>query len=341
MKKILAVAIASAFAAPAFAATANVDVYGRINTAFSFIGGDAENAEDVQLTNFGSRLGFKGSEDLGGGLKAIWQIESSINTEEGNGGLAARNSFVGVAGGFGTVLAGKHDTPLKLVGRKVDLFGDTFGDSRNLLGGYSDTRASNVVAYASPNLSGFSVLAAYTTDLAASNNAADNEDFSAWNVNLEYGNGPIYVGFAYGDGDAHETIGVDEHWRLAGSYSFGDFKIVGQYDVAADAYFGFDDLTGWMVGGAYKMGAMTFKANYMDSELGSYDADQWALGVDYALSKRTTVYALWTQQSGDYSVRANGNFDSVALGHGAGATDVVTSTDDKISALSIGVAHNF
>ncbi len=339
MKKILAVAIASAFAAPAFAATANVDIYGRINTAVSFMMDEADGQSSMQVTNFGSRLGFKGSEDLGGGLKGIWQIESSINTEEGNGGLSARNSFLGLSGGWGTVLAGKHDTPLKLVGRKVDLFGDTFADSRNVLGGGSDTRASNVVAYATPNLSGFSAMAAYTTDLVGSNSNPDLEDLDAWNVNAEYANGPIYVGFAYGDGDAHDFIGFEEQWRLAGSFSFGDFKVVGQYDnTGVDGY---DDYTAWMLGGSWKMGAMTFKADYMQGDFEDYDVDQWAIGVDYAMSKRTTVYALYTQQSGDFSVGSLGAFPSVALGGGAGATDVVFGEDEDIGAISVGIAHNF
>jgi len=345
MKKILAVAIASAFAAPAFAATANVDVYGRINTAVSFMM-DAEDGNDVQVTNFGSRLGFKGSEDLGGGLKAIWQIESSINGEEGAGTLAGRNTFIGLSGGWGTALVGKHDTPLKLVGRKVDLFGDTFADSRNLLGGFSDTRGNNVIAYATPSLSGFSALIAYTPDLTGSGTGADEDgddgsNGSAYNLNVEYGNGPIYLGFAYGDGDYHDNNGVDEHMRFAGSYKFGDFKIVGQYDyVDVQDY---DSYDAWMIGGSYTMGAMTFKGAYMTGEIEDADSDQWSLGVDYALSKRTTVYALYTNISGDFAVTsvANGVLDSVALGIGAGASDVVYADDDEVGAISIGVAHNF
>jgi len=211
MKKILAVALASAFAAPAFAATSNVDIYGRLHLSVNWYDDQPNSVSDIGISSNASRIGFKGSEDLGGGLKGIWQIESGFNADEQNGTLASRNSFVGLSGGWGTALLGNHDTPLKLVGRKVDLFGDTIGDSRNVMGGGSDARAQNVAAYISPNIAGFTFAGAYTTDLNGTGSTGDNEDEEAWNVNAEFAQGPFYVGAAYGDGDAHERIaGADE-----------------------------------------------------------------------------------------------------------------------------------
>ena len=375
MKKILAVAIATAFAAPAFAATSNVDIYGKLHMSLNWYDDIPTNKSDIGISSNASRIGFKGSEDLGGGLKGVWQIESSLNLDEQNGSLAGRNSFVGLSGGFGTALLGNHDTPLKLVGRKVDLFGDTLGDSRNVMGGGSDTRAQNVAAYISPNFSGFSGAFAYTTDLngtatpgscvpatiddheftvgenndytlAHTTNAtsctnggsasAADDDQSAWNFSAQYENGPIYVGFGYGDGDYHEDNNLEEHWRLAGAFSFGDFKVVGQYDSLGSALSGAAnrDYDAWMLGGAFKMGAMTFKANYMDGDYEnvSTDPQQFTIGVDYAMSKRTTAYAMY----------ANGEY--VTLGKGGGSSDQVSSCSTcggDISALSLGVVHNF
>ena len=80
MKKILAVAIASAFAAPAFAATANVDVYGSINVSIENVDNGVADWNRM-VTNNNSFLGFKGSEDLGGGLKAVWQLETNIQPD--------------------------------------------------------------------------------------------------------------------------------------------------------------------------------------------------------------------------------------------------------------------
>jgi len=346
MKKILAVAIATAFAAPAFAATSNVDIYGKLHLSVNWFNDQPSNINDIGISNNASRFGLKGSEDLGGGLKGIWQIESGVNLDEQNGTLANRNSFVGLSGGWGTALIGNHDTPLKLVGRKVDLFGDTLADSRNVMGGGSDTRAQNVVAYLTPAMSGFSGAIAFTTDLnvtqtygpaatsggtTAVTASGDRENANAWNLSAAYENGPIYVGFGYGDGDYHENNGLEEHWRLAGAFSFGDFKVVGQYDALGST--SNNDFDAWMIGGQFNMGAMAFKANYMDGEYddSSADPEQWTLGVDYAMSKRTSVYALYV--GGEY----------ITLGKGASASDQVGSgvSGGDISGLSFGVVHSF
>ncbi len=351
-KSLIALAVASAVSAPAFAATSNVDIYGVLHvsvSAFDDQAGTGAGSNDVQVTSNPSRIGFKGTEDLGGGLAAIWQVESSVNLDESGGTWAGRNSFVGLKGGFGTALLGRHDTPLKLVGRAVDLFGDTMADSRNVTGVGSDTRANNVVAYISPSFSGLSFAAAYTTDLSDAAGAlaaseADGQD--AYNLNATYTNGPLFLGLGYGDGDAHELLGFGAHWRAAAGFTFGNFKVVGQYDrlkdedsVAAAAANQLGDFDSWMLGAAYTMGNVVLKANYMEGEedncnVAGCDTQQWTIGADYNLSKRTTVYALY----------ADG--ENITFGAGAGSTDTVTGgapagTDAEVSMLSVGLKHSF
>jgi predicted porin len=335
-KSLIALAVAGAFATPAFAATSNVDIYGKLHASVNFYDDQPANINNVGISSNASRIGFKGSEDLGGGLKAIWQIESGLNLDEQNGTLSSRNSFLGLSGGWGTALIGNHDTPLKLVGRAVDLFGDTLADSRNVMGGGSDTRAKNVVAYISPSFSGLSFAGAYSTDLdtASTGNAGDLEDRAVWNVNATYSNGPLYLGAAYGDGDGHDALGLEEHWRLAAGFSFGDFRVVGQYDSLADATpaAGTGDYDAWMLGASWTMGNIVLKANYMDGDYDlAADPEQWTIGADYNLSKRTSVYALY----------ASG--ENVTLGGGAGASDRVASgvVGGDISAISLGVVHSF
>lgn len=345
-KKLIALAVAGMFAVPAaFAATSNVDIYGKFHASVNVYGGDYDDnaINNVGISNNASRIGFKGSEDLGGGLSAIWQVETSVNLDEGGGAAGSgRNTFIGLASkSMGTLTLGKQDTPLKLVGRSVDLFGDTIADSRNVLGGGSDTRTDNTVMYVSPDFSGFSLAAAYMTDPnvgstagpVTSTNAADREDSSAYNLSAAYSNGPIYVGLGYGDGDALENSGIDDHWRVAGAFTMGDLKFVAQYDKinreAANS-----DFDAWMLGAQYKMGNIVLKANYMDGNqdgTGTVDPKQWTVGADYLLSKRTTVYALY----------ANG--ENIALGAGAGINDQVGPEAGKedISAFSVGVVHSF
>lgn len=338
-KSLIALAVAGVVSAPAFAATANVDVYGKLHMAVSLFNDQPAATSDLQYSSNASRIGFKGAEDLGGGLSAIWQIESGVNLDEQNGTLASRNSFVGLKGGFGTVLLGNHDTPLKLVGRAVDLFGDTIADSRNVMGGGSDTRAKNVLAYISPDFSGFNIAAAYVTDFPGDTaTTGDLENKSVYNLNATYKNGPLFLGLGYGDGDGHEAAGVGAHMRGAAGFTFGNFKLVGQYDkldddntVNAAALPG--DFDAWMAGASFTMGAMVFKADYMDGDYdnSSHDPKQWTVGMDYNLSKRTAVYALY----------ADG--ENVTLGGGAGTSDRIGSgvAGGDVSAFSVGVTHTF
>ena len=341
-KSLIALAVAGVVVAPAaFAATSNVDVYGKLHVTVSVVGDAADEVSDLQVSSNASRIGLKGSEDLGGGMKAIWQVESSVDLDEQSGTLGGRNSFVGLSGGFGTALIGNHDTPLKMVGRTVDLFGDTQGDSRNVLGGGADMRAKNVIAYISPTFSGFSVIGAYSNDIAnagsccsspwGSEKYPDQDNMSVWNVTGQYQNGPIYAGISYAAGDGLEDYGFDSHLRLAGSYAFGDAKVVAEYD-KGDATSGGNDVDGWMVGGSYAMGPITLKANYATAEEDNVSDDwhQWNIGADYALSKRTTAYAMYTKGQG------------VHLNSGAGGSDWIwADASDDVSAFAVGVVHNF
>ena len=348
-KSLIALAVAGAFAAPAFAATENVDVYGKMHMSLSMFDDQPDGVNDVQISSNASRFGIKGAEDLGGGLSGIWQVESTVILDEQSGGLASRNSFVGLKGGFGTVLLGNHDTPLKLVGRAVDLFGDTMADSRNVNGIGSDTRAKNVLAYITPNMGGFGVAAAYSTDFnGATANAGDAADNAVYNLSVTYNNGPIFVGLGYGDGDGHENAGIGSQLRLAAGLTFGPAKIVAQFDTLDDDSHvqGLPgDFESFMIGAAFTFGNVVLKANYVEGtydgdinavdELGNplpqagRDVEQFTVGVDYNLSKRTTVYALYAAGEG------------VTLGSGAGSSDRISGVGADISALSLGVVHSF
>ena len=338
MKKILALAIASAFAAPAFAATANVDVYGKLHMSFSQFDDQPAGIKDQQFTSNPSRIGFKGAEDLGGGLAAIWQLEQTVGLDESGGSFATRNSFIGLKSNtMGTVIFGRNDTPLKSIGRTVDLFGDTLADSRNLLGGGSDTRANNTAQYTSPSFGGLSFAGAYSTDPTGSGNAGDATGSSAYNLSAAYNNGPLFLGLGYGDGDGHEANGFGKHMRAAAGFTMGNLKFVGQYDkrddddsVNAAAQAG--DFDAWMLGTAFTMGNIVLKANYMEGEfdgVNGFDQEQWTVGADYNLSKRTSVYALY----------ANG--ENVTLGGGAGSSDRIGGANGDISAISVGMIHSF
>lgn len=311
-KSLIALAVAGAFAAPAFAATSNVDVYGVMNIAIEDT--NVSNVDPSIVDNV-SRIGFKGAEDLGGGMKAVWQIESGIDVTAGNSTLASRNSFIGLAGGFGTVLMGRHDTPYKLGTGKLDIFGDTIGDYNTgrldgvqLINNTHDHRNGQALAYISPTFSGFHVAVAAVMANTAAN--IDNGDtFDATSITGVYENGPLFASLSWQDAKVLDS----EALKLGVGYAFGDTK-VGFVWEDIDNGAG-TDRDSWLLNVAHAMGPITLKAQYGQADVGNADQDALMVGVDYALSKRTTAYFVY------------GNGDNDA--------------GDDVSGWNLGVKHSF
>jgi predicted porin len=304
-KTLIALAVAGAFAAPAFAATSNVDVYGVMNVALEDT--DATGITPAVLSNT-SRIGFKGSEDLGGGLKAIWQIENGLSGNGTNfgGAVANRNTFVGLAGDFGTALIGQHDTPYKIATGSLDPFADTIADYNlgrldgvQLLANGHDARSPNAIAYISPTFSGFHVAAA----LVANENAGVNDkSMDAVSLAGIYSNGPLFASLAYQDlGDVAGANATNDAWKLGVGYTFGDIKVGFLYE-EVDTGAAATDRDSWQINGVYSMGPIAMKAVYGKADVGvgvGSDQDMWALGLDYSMSKRTTAYVVYGQGDND------------------------------------------
>jgi predicted porin len=244
-----------------------------------------------------SRLGVKGSEDLGNGLKAIYQIEFNVDIanenrdndiDNGNrgDGISFRNSFVGLAGNFGTFLIGRHDTPLKISTGKLDLFSDTLADYNYTIG-FQDIRADNTIAYISPSWSGFSFAAAIipaggANPLGQFNN--DNDSISsAYSLAAIYNNGPFYVSAAY------ENLS-DDHWVGASDPLAGTiYQTFTRDDVITGLYGkGARDDAKWRIGlGLLDWNGFTLTGIYEQrtNVLGvpkSADMDLWQIQAGYA-----------------------------------------------------------
>lgn len=336
-KSLIALAVAGTFAAPAMAATSNVDVYGRLDVA---IQDTNATGTEIQVTDNASRIGFKGSEDLGGGLKAIWQIESQLNATgndglDGNGTIGGRNTFVGLAGGFGTFVMGRHDTPYKLGTLSLDIFGDTIGDYNGRLAyagttldpinSTHDARLGNAIAYISPTWSGFHFAAAVVAgnDAAAFDN--NNKTFDAYSLTGVYANGPLFASLSYQNvGDAGGSAGSQKAaaWKLGLGYTFGDAKVGFIYEDlnndTGSAVNGGLDRSSWVLNGSYAMGPITLKAQYgkiSDWTALNQDPSKWDLGLDYALSKRTKAYFVYSSTNDDNPATKNLNGYNIGLQH--------------------------
>lgn len=352
-KKMIALALAAAFAAPAaFADTGTVKVTGYVNLSLDRLDTDtppAAGAEDSSwfVSSNASNIVFSGDEPLGNGLKAIWQMQNYVSFgQTGNSAAPADswtngNSFVGLQGGWGTFLMGRNDTPMKILGAKVDLFRNQIGDSRNLINqmtgaaGGMDARPGNIIQYNSPAWSGFQASVQYGPEEGVT-------DGDRWSASLGYENGPLLFGLAY---ERHNAgvggVGANDEdaWRLGAGYSFGNTRLVGLYQKSSDvAGVANADVKVWGLGLAHKFGAHTVKAQYYKAD--DYDntsdtgANMWAVGWDYAFSKRTTAYVAYARTSND----ANVAYTPFGGGHG---DNPGTGAGRDPQGLSLGIVHKF
>ncbi|MGD9787350.1 MAG: porin [Sulfuricellaceae bacterium] len=403
-KKLIALAVAGAFVAPAaFAESGNVTIYGVMDASYDITDNGNSTTAQGERTNKvssnSSRIGFKGSEDLGNGLSAVWQLETGINVDgTTDSNLNSRNTFVGLSGKtWGTVILGRHDTPYKLSTRSLDMFADGLADNRNIMGGGSSTslgsnkvaniagtgtaatlngsvasfdgRQSNVVAYISPTMNGFTAAIAYVAG-AESAATSGNKKGNAWSAMANYSNGPWYGALAYerhnfgtaGTGSLGPTVYLDkngttadisdrsEHaWKLGVGYKANNFRVGFAYEKTSDDLgnvaalkCGSSDCLGhnaWNLGGGYTFGNNEVKVQYTKAgDMGSTansGAKQWAIGLDHNFSKRTKIYAQYVKLSNDVNAQYGLN--------GAGATGTVNAKglDADPSAWSFGMRHSF
>lgn len=366
-KKLIALAVAGACTLPmvAMADSGNVKISGYLNVSVDSLdgsetSGSANRGRNVNVSNNSSNIVFSGDEALGNGLKAIWQLQTFVGMGETGNAVGSGNawtngnSFLGLAGNFGTIYAGKDDTPMKKVGASVDLFRNQLGDNRNLTAdiatnGYGlDQRFSNVVGYITPTVNGLSGAIMYVSNVnvtaggsAAANSAYDNTP-DAWSGMAKYENGPLMLAAAYEKHNLNDLgtgLQDEKAWRVVGGYSFGDAKVVALYQEQRDAG-GVNnaDRKVWGLGGAYKVGVHTFKLQYYKSDevdnTSETGADMWALGVEHALSKRTSLYAVYARVNNDSSA----SMTPFGGGHG---DQPGTPTGQDPSGFSLGMIHTF
>jgi predicted porin len=347
-KKLIALAVAGVLAAPV-AAQAGVEVYGQVRLSVGFIGDDAASPADdssLAVTSHASRLGFKGAEDLGDGLKAVYQVEAQVDMDDDNAGLitGTRNTFIGVAGGFGTVVAGRHDTPYKMSTSKLDVFSDTYGDYNAVISATHDARLDNVVAYISPDMSGFTLAVAYVSDIANDDlpDSSSTVDNDAVSIAGMYSNGPLYASLAFQRvSDFTGTAGEDaDAMKLGVGYKLGQTDLGFVYEnteVSLTAPAAKTDQDAIYFSVAHPITADTnvkFAIGQLDeSSSGAKDGGDFiAIGVAKNMTKNAELYALYSQMSND----TNGT-----NGLTAGSGPAAAAADKTASAFAVGMNLKF
>jgi predicted porin len=355
-KSLISIAILGALSNAAFAQS-NVVIYGTVDAGIvSERGGAAGTVTKVTSgAASASRIGFKGTEDLGGGLSAIFVAETGFRVDTGaldntNNQLFNRQSFVGLSSKeIGTLTLGRQYTPYYETLRDVaDPFAVGYaGSAKNLFPTVGDqTRTSNSVVYQTPEFSGFKGEVSYTLGEQAGN-ATTGREYGAY---VNYSNGPLNARVAYNarnnDTATVTTNGMGHNALLAVNYDFAVAKAYFAYGkdkglnsaalpnntafttapVAAST-----DSSDILVGATVPVGPQgTVMASFIrknDKEFANRDADQWAIGYSYALSKRTSTYVA-------YAKIKNKNGASYTVGN-----NTETGSGDK--AFNLGLKHTF
>ena len=356
-KSILALAVAAALTGFGTVAQADTTLYGSARVSVDWVDVDIEDNDYWDVVNNASRLGVRGSEDLGGGLSAIYQYEFGVDTTEGGSFTNGRPAWVGLKGGFGSVTAGTQWSAYYNVTGIADIFNSarTFATNTGYLGGQFGHRLDNTIMYTSPNMSGFTAQAMLLmngqTDSAKVPDVSDSVDL--WQIAANYSNGPIYAGAAYmqlSNSDEATFVGEDaSQWALVGAYKPGPFTVGLMYEQgdlnnislsklsdAALPLTGTDDTWSLYLFGAYTFGQNEIKAAYGymeperdyvlvadDTRRRSYSEIQnLLLSYQYNLSKRTRVWV-------EYLGRKDDN------------DGVISAVAGDQNVISIGTRHDF
>ena len=342
-KKLIALAIATAFSAPAFADNANVTFYGKAFLTLDSINSNQTGAvSKMRVNSNASRFGVKGGEDVGEGLKAIYQFEVQMDGDgSGKNGLGngTRNSAVGLSGDFGSLTFGNWDTPYKVTHNKIELFDNTtVFSATNLIGKASATgginyvtRLANMVQYVSPSLGGVKIAAMYAPDEAKTSTT----NKTVLSLSATYDQDAIFAAFGYDSRPDLTTTGqTDNAMRFVGRYSFGDAWLgatVERIKVNSSATASYTQSNMELVG-SVKLGVSNVALSYAKAgktDVSNTGCSQVSLRLGYDFSKRTEAFAAYTSLKNDSAATYNAIYGSSTA---AGATE---------TAIGFGLIHSF
>jgi predicted porin len=305
IKKILPVMIGAALVGGMSSAVADVTAMGHIDTSLNTTKNELLKNNDRlnNMTCTTCSFGFKGSEDLGNGLKAIFKIDFQYDTTErnANGSITDRDQWLGLDSNFGKLRLGTISTVYKSHGAMIDPIyrtvaqGRDWGLQSNLHTGAGDTeaqgRATNTIRYDSPSFAGFQVAGHYTVQKETQN---DPDADSPWGIGGHWQGGGFLVFADYITSDAG---GDDDAWKVGGRFGFDKFAIFGQYEGDGGAISG-------RTGGTIYDGNLDTNVAYQGVGDG---ADTWFVGGTAGFGNNL-LYAAYGQ-GGDKN-GANGRYQS-------------------------------
>jgi predicted porin len=315
MKKTL-IALAALAAAGAALAQSSVTLYGVADMGIQDTNAPGTKLQlngSAKMNNGDSRWGIRGTEDLGGGLKAGFNFEAGLKLDDGavnlsGGNYFSRGAYMTLSGGFGELSLGRRLNPAFNTAAAWELTGAAnYSAVVSQFGAVlAGVRTNDMIMYTSPNMNGF--VAQFGHRLKGDNapNKASND------LSLRYAQGPLSVGFNYNNNQG----GVGNNKHLGASYDFGAFKVAGAIIDPAGAARGF------AIGGSTTVGTVTLTADFV-RDTNAKDTD-FVLEAKYPLSKRTFAYGAYLRDG----KKKNGAFNAFAAGK-------------DIGGFGLGIRHNF
>ncbi len=303
-KKLIALAVAAVFSAPA--AMADVMVYGNIHMDIR-ANDEGNSTQNTTVNNNGSSLGFKGTEDLGNGLKTIFQYEMIYSGLDDSTAVSnAYDSYIGLTGDFGTFLVGRHNTPAKSAyyASGNDHLGDSIIDLNEI--GFTERRVNNAIAYVSPNFSGVRLAAAIVPgeQSGADDTTDENGLMDSYSLGVMYQGHGVKAGLGYetiadtsSNADNNDTTTL----HVGASYTFMNNYTVGAQYGSDDNVSNVDgtERTTFALAGKAQFGNNAIILNYGDTEtetsagVKSNDESHMGIGFHHTMSKRTSAYVAY------------------------------------------------
>jgi predicted porin len=323
IKRSIALAAITTLTAGTALAQSSVTVYGRLNVTAEEQKNIAVDGSQSVLQNNASRLGFKGVEDLGGGLKADFLMEHRFNVDTGtvtNSAFWAGDVWVGLTTNFGYFRAGRMTSAAYYATADwVSMHNHDTGTSADVLYTYLG-QDKNTIAYTTPSFGGFTI----EGQVSAGEGTGDQN--KVWNLAANYDGGALQLGAGY----EQESLYDDDQFGIRAAYTMGNLTFGGYYQYSNKT--GLGSRNNFRLSGMYAMGASEFHLNVgiADdwSSLNDSAANQYTVAYNYNLSKRTKIYAFYTMvdNSSNYSY--------------FGATSAAGAALDP-SSFAVGVRHNF
>ncbi|AIY40946.1 Outer membrane protein [Collimonas arenae] len=351
MKKALvvlsALSVLAAVAGAAHAQSSNVTIYGIVDSGIEFANNGKDSMSRVQSGSLAqSRIGFTGSEDLGGGLRALFTLENGFNVDNGTlaqtGLLFGRQAFVGLGSSAGTVTLGRQYEPLHSMYVKFTTHAVGFGDGpAAYVPAIEDVRLDNSIKYVSPVFHGVSMTLFYALGENTTVPAASKSYGNLLNIQANYDNGPLAAALSYVSKRKTAAAPDNITKNIAAAVSY-DFSVVKPYllletvrnDLSSAAIPNYDF---WSVAMDVPLGGGRLNFSYgslKNKSAANANSRSYGLVYDYDLSKRTTLYTGYSRVNND----AGAGF---GVGSANGSEVAAAGLGSDPRALIVGIRHKF